>query len=103
MCYSSLLVARFLHVLYQKIIKQKLSVRQVEDLARKKRPDPPKKATVPDRRSSYVEDVENRLRTFLATKVLVKLRNKGGSIEIEFFTDDELERLVNVICDEDAL
>ncbi|MBN1542080.1 ParB/RepB/Spo0J family partition protein [candidate division KSB1 bacterium] len=91
--------------LWQKIVRQKLSVRQVEDLARnaQRKSEKQKKPVVVDRRSLYIEDVENRLRTHLTTKVHIKSRPKGGAIEIEYFSDDELERLVSMICGDESI
>ncbi|MBD3386913.1 ParB/RepB/Spo0J family partition protein [candidate division KSB1 bacterium] len=82
----------------QQITKKRLSVRQVEQLVRKmtepKTPGKAKNETV----NYYVEDVENKLRQRLATKVAIKPRSKGGTVEIAYFSDDDLERLVSLMC-----
>jgi ParB family transcriptional regulator, chromosome partitioning protein len=82
----------------QQITKKRLSVRQVEQLVRKmtepKTPGKAKNETV----NYYFEDVENKLRQRLATKVTIKPRSKGGTVEILYFSDDDLERLVSLIC-----
>jgi ParB family chromosome partitioning protein len=45
----------------------------------------------------YLDELENRLRTRLATKVGVKSKNKGGAIEIEYYSSDDLERIIALI------
>ncbi len=87
--------------LWKKIIKSQLSVRQVEkavrELSQKKQEIKPKETTA---RSAYFVDAENRLRTRLTTKVQIKAKAKGGFIEIEYYNDDDLDRLVQVILGE---
>lgn len=85
--------------LWKKILKSQLSVRQVEtavrDLSEKK--TEPNIAQESTPRPAYFDDAENRLRTKLATKVQIKSKSKGGSIEIEYYNDDDLDRLVNAV------
>ncbi len=85
--------------LWKKIVKLQLSVRQVEkavrDLSEKKdNAAAPKETTA---RSAYFEDAENRMRLKLATKTQIKPRKKGGVIEIEYYNDDDLDRIVSAI------
>jgi ParB family transcriptional regulator, chromosome partitioning protein len=86
---------------WKKIVSGGLPVRRVEDLVRasgKKRPKRKNDSgTMP---AHYVEDAENRLRMKLATKVEVKQRPKGGTIEIEYYSSDDLDRLVSIIVGE---
>ncbi len=85
----------------KKVLKNQLSVRQVEQAIRKKESKPePVKETIPTKLSAYIEDAENRLQSQLATKVNIKTRSKGGSIEIEFYDDDDLDRVINAILNE---
>ncbi len=50
--------------------------------------------------TAYLTDLENRLRTRLATKVTVKARKKGGVIEIDYYSEDELDRLSGLLTGE---
>ena len=45
-------------------------------------------------RDVHVTDLENRLRQHLGTKVRVRYRKGKGALEIRFFSDGELERLL---------
>lgn len=78
--------------LLEAIVARDLSVRQVEDLARRLREArpaaPPPPAADPDQ-ERVVED----LRQSLGTKVSVARSRKGGRIIIEFYSDEDLGRL----------
>jgi ParB family transcriptional regulator, chromosome partitioning protein len=82
-----------------KIIKNNLSVRNVEDLVRKylkSKNGPKKKITIPQKSVSSLsqKDLENKLQGIFGTKVMCKQKKNGaGEIVIEFYSLDELERL----------
>jgi ParB family chromosome partitioning protein len=82
--------------LWQKILRDNLSVRAVEflvkDSASKKQTSAKKKKVSPQIRA-----LENQLISILGTKVKVKPKKKGGSIEIIYFSKDDLERLLDLI------
>ena len=83
-----------------KIVDQRLSVREVEKLV--KLLGKPKKEEKPkeeDRDLSFIfEDLEERMKQVMGTKVIInkKDRNKGR-IEIEYYSEAELERIVELI------
>ena len=86
-----------------KIIKQGLSVRKVETLVREYISAPPqteqtKKSAVEDKSESASQmDVENKLRRIFGTKVLCKQKKDGaGEVVIEFYSNEELERLFDL-------
>lgn len=83
--------------LWKKTVKNNLSVRQVEEAVRRLNEPSPVKPKIEDTHRAYFEDAENRLRTKLATKVMIRRRPKGGAIEIEYYNDDDLERLIHDI------
>jgi len=78
------------------IINLDLSVRQAEQLARKFGGQKPvsKKKTA---RNPNVSDIERRLRTSLGTKVALKHGKKGGSLTIYYYSDEELDALLEKI------
>ncbi len=84
--------------LWRKTVKNNLSVRRVEQLVRGySQKKPPVTPTALNAKTYYIEDAENKLRTKLATKVLIKPKKKGGVIEIEYYTEEDLNRLIAVI------
>lgn len=82
----------------QKCIKDELSVRQLEELIKQKNvsreTSAKKRENKPDRQLVRYEE---RLKSKLGTAVKIKMGRKKGKIEIEFFSNDDLERLVDLI------
>ena len=82
--------------LYTRTVAEGMNVRRIEKLSRngglRKKSAAPE---IPD--DPYIKDFKNRLRTTLATKVNISKKSKGGVIEISFFSDDELARLVEML------
>jgi ParB family chromosome partitioning protein len=72
-----------------------LSVRQTEELARRLRDAAPAAASKPSdpRTDPDLERVESELRTALGTKVSLARSRRGGRIVIEYYSDEELNRL----------
>jgi len=79
------------------VIKAELNVRQTEELVRKlsgiKTASGKKKAE----KSPEVKALEEKLRSNLGTKVSLKPSKKGGTIIIHYYSEEELEALVNQI------
>ena len=85
--------------LAQQIFDEKLSVRETEKLVKKlqnQKPELPKKAEE-DKMSLFYEDMEQRLKSIMGTKVAIHYKNKDkGKIEIEYYSNDELERIIEL-------
>ncbi len=81
-----------------KIVKNSLSVRQTEDLVRSLDKKSEQKSTKTDTKPSnpFLQDFSKRLRNSLSTKVNIKQKGKGGEIRIEYYSDDDLERLMQL-------
>jgi ParB family chromosome partitioning protein len=86
--------------LANKIVAENLSVRAIEAIvSREVVFDAPKKgaakgaATAGSHEPLYPE-LEERLRNALGTKVSIHRSRKGGSIELHFYSDEELDRLI---------
>ena len=73
-----------------------VSVRDAEDAARRERAKEPRQPDA-DHADPNVRDAEIRLQRALGTKVRIKARDGKGRIEIEFFSDDELMRLFELL------
>lgn len=85
--------------LAQKIFDEKLSVRDVEKLV-KNLHKPEKAKKKPDDRTMQViyQDIEDKLKQRLSTKVTVTPKGEGsGKIEIEFYNHEDLDRLLDMI------
>jgi ParB family chromosome partitioning protein len=79
----------------KEIIKKGLSVREAEALCKRlSQPVRPKKRK---EKLPEVIDLENRLTQSLGTKVKIYHRDKRGKIEIEYYSLDELDRLLEIL------
>tara|TARA_B100001029_G_C15057173_1_gene455314 strand:- start:497 stop:1357 length:861 start_codon:yes stop_codon:yes gene_type:complete len=86
--------------LYQKIIYEKLNVRQTEELVKKYLESKTKIKKIKNVSSPNLEltKIENDLVRFLGTKVTVQKNNKGkGKIHMDFYSDSDLQRLLDII------
>lgn len=83
--------------LVQDIISRGLSVRELESLIKSSRPKLIKRRIDQGQREPLVAILEEQLQHALATKVRISKRKKRGHINIEFYSQEDLERIVNVI------
>ena len=93
--------------LAKKSVNENLSVRALENLisrvvvldAGKRVPTPMIERGQTANISPHINDVLEKLRRALGTKVSVKHHTSGkGKIEVEYFSEQELERIVDHIC-----
>ena len=77
------------------VLERGLSVRQTEELVRRKRTESSAGARRP--LSHDLQDVEAQLRGVLATKVGIVRTRRGGRLVIDFYSDEELDRLYSII------
>ena len=78
------------------VLERHLSVRQTEELVRRKREEP-KGARERHHLSPDLQDLEAQLRGVLATKVGIVRTRRGGRLVIDFYSDEELDRLYSII------
>jgi ParB family chromosome partitioning protein len=82
------------------IVKKGLSVREAEAIA-KRWSEKPKKSITPVKKRSDLESqlssLQDSLRKYLGTKVLITQKDKKGKIEIEYYSYEDLERIVEAI------
>lgn len=86
------------YALAQKVFDEKLSVRDVEKLVKNlHKPAKPKK--LDDKALTLIyQDIEEKLKQALSTKVSVASKGEGaGKIEIEFYSHEDLDRLLELI------
>jgi ParB family chromosome partitioning protein len=82
------------------IIKKGLSVREAERLAKQwaeKSQKTPPSVKRPGELESQLHSLQDSLRKCLGTKVHITQKGKRGKIEIEYFSHEELERIVEAI------
>lgn len=86
------------YVLANRIFDEKLSVRETEKLIKEiKNPKKQKEKKIIENAFIY-EDIEDKMKQVLGTKVHVASKGKGkGKIEIEYYSDKELERMFDMI------
>lgn len=86
--------------LAQRIFDEKLSVREVEKIVKNMgKPAKPKKEKVVDKSMQVIyDDISEKLKTQLGTKVNIVPKEDGsGKIEIEFYSHDELDRILDLM------
>lgn len=86
------------YTLANKIFDEKLSVRETEKLVKEiKNPKKPKEKKVMENAFIY-QDLEEKMKGVFGTKVSIASKGKGkGKIEIEYYSDDELEHLFDMM------
>ena len=86
------------YILANKIFDEKLSVRETEKLVKEiKNPKKPKEKK-PVANSFIYQDLEEKMKSVFGTKVSIASKGKGkGKIEIEYYSDDELEHLFDMM------
>ena len=86
------------YFLAQRVFDEKLSVREIEKIV-KSYGKPPKAKKEKNRTLELIyKDIEEQLKQKLSTKVAVSSKGDGaGKIEIEFYNNDDLERLLDVL------
>jgi len=80
--------------LAQRIIKEGITVRDLERMTRNRNVPRGTPAKTVD---PYVEELEEKLRERLGTKVKIDYRKGRGTVKIEFYSDDELERILDIV------
>ena len=87
--------------LAQEIVREGLTVREVERRLRSVETPVKKKTGRPrsvDRQPSEVRQIEERLRRFLQTDVAIKVgSNNRGSVTLQFYSADDLERILELL------
>lgn len=84
--------------LWKKIVKSGLSVRQAEQFVKASRDagdsskNKPKSNLPPE-----VKELEDRLRQHFGSQVHISLKGKAGNIQLEFYSENDFERIVDLI------
>lgn len=79
----------------EKIVEEGLSVRATETLVKKA--SIPAKPVLPKVKPEGADVIENQLKELLGTKVKLKAGAKKGKIEIEYYSNDDLDRIISLL------
>ena len=81
------------------VIQNDLSVRETERIARNMVKEAPKKSKA-KKRNPYYDEAELALSEVLGRKVKITKSSKKGALEIEFFDDADLKKLLKIFDNE---
>ncbi|WP_342442104.1 ParB/RepB/Spo0J family partition protein [Lysinibacillus sp. FSL K6-0057] len=80
-----------------KVISLGLNVRQVELLVQNLNEEVSRETIPPKKKDIFVSAKESQLRDYFGTNVQIKKTNNKGKIEIEFYSEDDLERILEIL------
>lgn len=84
--------------LAQQVIDEKLSVRELERLIKRiseKKNDSVN--SIDNEINPYYKDIKNQLQNYFGTKVNISNKRNKGKIEIEYYSEDDLQRILDII------
>ncbi|PUB10996.1 ParB/RepB/Spo0J family partition protein [Paenisporosarcina sp. OV554] len=82
-----------------KVMKENLNVRQLEALVQRMNENVSRETTKTINKDIFIEEKESQLREIFGTTVSIKKTKNKGKIEIEFFSEDDLERILELLED----
>lgn len=85
--------------IFNKIIKEGFSVRQTEKAVKALNTEEKSSSegnSKRNRQNAFFKEISSRLRSKLSTKVKIKSKKNGGEIRIEYYSDEELDRLLEL-------
>lgn len=80
----------------ERVIKEGLNVRQLEKLVQQLNGDVPRE-TKSEKVDLFLQERESNLRDYFGTSVKIKKTKNKGKIEIEFFSEEDLERILELM------
>ena len=85
----------------QQVIDEKLSVRQLEKLVKKINESKNEQEIDNSRNSNninpYYKEIRDQLQNYFGTKVNISNKKNKGKIEIEYYSEDDLQRILDII------
>lgn len=82
--------------LCRRTVRQSLSVRETEVLVKRALTPESAKKPVPVKLPEFAA-IEERLQRFFGTRVNIRKRRAGGRIEVDYYSDDDLERILALL------
>ena len=87
---------RHIPVVAQKVLKEQLNVRQLEKYIQNVNEEVSRETKKP-KKDIHVQATESQLREYFGTQVQIKKAKDKGKIEIEFYSDDDLHRILEIL------
>lgn len=81
----------------ERVLKEGLNVRQLEKLVQKLNEDVPRETKPKEKKDLFLAERESGLRDYFGTNVTIKKSKNKGKIEIEFFSEEDLERILELL------
>ncbi|WP_462410045.1 ParB/RepB/Spo0J family partition protein [Neobacillus sp. Marseille-QA0830] len=89
--------------LVEKVMKESLNVRQLEKLIQEINESVPRETKKPEKKKDvFLLEREHSLRERFGTTVNIKQNKNKGKIEIEFFSQEDLERILEMLGHEES-
>lgn len=94
-----------LQAVVEKVIKEKWNVRQLEQYIHQINDNVPRETKTKEqtKKDIFIKQRETSLRERLGTTVTIKQTKKKGKIEIEFFSQEDLDRILDIISKDSDL
>ena len=90
---------KLIPIISDKVIKESLNVRQLEALVQRMNENVSRETSKTTNKDIFIEEKESQLREYFGTTVSIKKTKNKGKIEIEFFSEDDLERILELLED----
>ena len=81
----------------ERVLKESMNVRQLESLIQRLNDDVPRETKPVKKQELFLKEYESNLREYFGTSVTIKKTKNKGKIEIEFFSDEDLDRILELL------
>ncbi|WP_042354578.1 ParB/RepB/Spo0J family partition protein [Bacillus rubiinfantis] len=93
-----------LPLVVEKVMKESLNVRQLEKWIQQLNENVPRETKKPEKKKDvFILEHEHTLRERFGTTVNIKQNKNKGKIEIEFFSQDDLQRILEILGQDESL
>ncbi|WP_374055338.1 ParB/RepB/Spo0J family partition protein [Rossellomorea sp. FM04394] len=86
-----------LSTVVNRILKESLNVRQLEKIIQELNEDVSRETKKTERKDVFIQEQESLLRERFGTTVTIKQSKKKGKIELEFFSKEDLDRILELL------
>ena len=83
----------------ERVLKEGMNVRQLEKLVQRMNEEVPRETKSEKRKDLFLVERESNLRDYFGTNVSIKKTKNKGKIEIEFFSEEDLERILELLSE----